>query len=393
MKAKFPTAQTILIIIAAIAAIATWLIPAGEYETLAYDTDSRTFTHVSQSGTQEYPGTQETLEKFGMNIDIKKFEEEKIRRPLGIQGTYHKVESKKQGLLEFIYSPIKGISDSIEIILFVLLIGGLIGIVNATGAFDAGVAWLADRLKGREMFLIVLVTLLIAAGGTTFGLAEETIAFYPILVPIFLAAGYDAMVALAAIYLGSCVGTMCSTTNPFSAIIASDSAGISWSEGLNGRILMLLLCIGITLWYIIRYAKRVKADPSKSIIFSQKEEIEEMFMKKSDEKPKFTIRKGLVLFCFAMSFLVMIFGVSYYHWYFEEMLIIFIVGTFITGLVSGLGEKGFFREFMKGANDLAAVALIIGLARAVGVLLDDGLVSGTLLHYSSGAVEGKGTFR
>ena len=87
-----------------------------------------------------------------------------------------------------------------DIIFLVLIIGGLVGIMNTTGAFNAGINWLALRLKGKEYLLIIFVTLLIALGGTTFGLAEETIAFYPILIPVFLAARYDAMVALASIY-------------------------------------------------------------------------------------------------------------------------------------------------------------------------------------------------
>lgn len=391
---KFPTAQTILLIIAAFAAIATWIIPAGEFERLSYDADKNVFTHISPEGEKEYPGNQATLEEFGIKIGYDKFKNGDIWKPVGIPNTYHKQESKPQGWKEFFFSPIEGIKDSLEIILFVLIIGGLIGIVNYTGAFDAGVAWLAERMQGRETLLIVLITVLIALGGTTFGLAEETIAFYPILIPIFLAAGYDAMVGVAAIYIGSAIGTMCSTTNPFSAIVASDAAGINWTTGLYGRIFMLVMCTGFCLWYIIRYAERVRKDPSKSIIYSQKEEIEEMFLKSTDEKPEFTFRKGLVLSCFASCFIVMIAGVSMAGWYFHEMILVFIIGTFITGLVSQIGERKMVEEFMRGAKDLLSVALIIGLARGIGILLDNGLVSDTLLHHSSGLVEGmpKGIF-
>src|SRR5690606_10592138 len=149
-------------------------------------------------------------------------------------------------------------------IFLVLFIGGLIGLMNLTGAFDAGISWLAIALKGKEYILIIVVTVLIAIGGTTFGLAEETIAFYPILIPVFLAAKYDAMVALASIYIGSCIGTMISTVNPFATIIASDAAGINWTTGMNGRVVMLLVGTLICVLYIMRYAKRVKNDPSKS---------------------------------------------------------------------------------------------------------------------------------
>src|SRR5690606_3637586 len=137
-----------------------------------------------------------------------------------------------------------------------------------------------------------------AIGGTTFGLAEETIAFYPMLIPIFLAAKYDAMVPLACIYVGSSVRAMYSTTNPYSAIIASDAAGINWTVGLTGRIIMLCLGILICILYILRYARRVKKDPSKSIIFSQKEDIEKHFGNSTHSVISLNNRLRFILFIF-----------------------------------------------------------------------------------------------
>ena len=273
-KIKFPTAQTILIIIAGLVAILTWFIPSGKFDSLAFNKAENTFTRTSIDNTKILPATQSTLDALQIKIPLEKFTNGDIWKPISIPNTYHKVESKPQGIIAFIQSPIKGIIEAADIIFLVLFIGGLIGIMNYTGAFDAGISWLAETLKGKEFVLIILVTLLIAIGGTTFGLAEETIAFYPILIPIFLAAKYDAMVALACIYIGSSIGTMCSTTNPFSAIIASDAAGINWTTGLTGRFIMVVLGTLICIIYILRYAQRVKKDPSKSIIFSQKEDIE-----------------------------------------------------------------------------------------------------------------------
>src|SRR5690606_25911155 len=148
---------------------------------------------------------------------IEKFTNGDIWKPISIPNTYHKVVNQPQGVMEFIKSPIKGIMEATDIIFLVLFIGGIIGIMNITGAFESGIAWLAKALKGNEYILIILVTTLVAIGGTTFGLAEETIAFYPILIPVFLAAKYDAMVPLACIYIGSSVGSAFSTTNPFSS--------------------------------------------------------------------------------------------------------------------------------------------------------------------------------
>ncbi len=395
-KLKFPTAHSVLLIIAALVAGLTFLVPSGKFDRLAYDKESKQFTYEGQAGDKSYPGTQETLDKLGVNIPVEKFTSGDIWKPVGVPGTYHQLEPRPQGFWAFIQSPLRGIMEAIDVILFVLIIGGFIGVVNYSGAFDAGVTWLAQRLKGRESLLIIIITSLIALGGTTFGLAEETIAFYPILMPVFLAAGYDAMVALGAIYVGSSIGTMCSTVNPFSAIIASDAAGLTWTTGLNGRIVMLLAGLIICLWYIIRYAERVRKDPTKSIIYHQKEQIENMFLhtKPFEEAPKFTWQIRLILIVFLLSFALMIYGVSNLDWWFLEMTTVFFVSSVLIGIIAWIKETTFVDQFIKGANDLLSVALIIGLARGITVLMDDGLISDTLLYYMSNTVEGmsKGVF-
>lgn len=392
-KLSFPTAHTVLLLIAAFVAILTWIIPAGKYDTLEYQTATKDapalFIHHAQDGDKTYPGTQKTLDSLKMKIAIQKFETGDIWKAVGIPNTYHELESNPQGFTAFIQSPLKGITGAIEVILFVLIIGGFIGIVNHTGAFDAGVNRLATNLRGRETWLIVIITSLIAIGGTTFGLAEETIAFYPILVPVFLAAGYDAMVALGAIYIGSSIGTMASTVNPFSAIIASNSAGIDFMSGFYGRLFMLITGTIICLWYIIRYAERVRKAPSYSIIYDQKEEIEAMFKNQNPDKEHlFTPRILLVLMLFLASFIVMIIGVSKLGWLFMEMTTIFFIASIIIGVVAQIKEKVFVEQFVKGANDLLNVALIIGVARGVTVIMDEGLISDTLLYYASGVVDG-----
>jgi len=391
---KFPTAQTILLLIAAIVALLTWVIPAGKYDSLSYNKDTNTFTRSSMEGSTTLEATQETLETLQVKIPLEKFTNGDIWKPISIPNTYQEVEPRPQGLLAFFKSPIKGIIEAADIIFLVLIIGGLIGIMNLTGAFDAGISWLAKTLKGHEYVLIILVTILVALGGTTFRLAEETIAFYPILIPMFLAAKYDAIVPLAAIYIGSSIGTMCSTVNPFSVIIASDAAGINWTTGFTGRLIMLILGTLICIIYILRYANRVKKDPSKSIIYSQKEQIEAMFGTTSNATVVLTTRLRLILFVFAMCFVVMIYGVSQLEWWFLEMTTVFFVGAILIGIIAKIQEANFVETFVKGAGDLLGVAIIIGIARGVSVLMEDGFISDTLLFHSSNLTEGmnKGLF-
>ena len=266
--------------------------------------------------------------------------------------------------------------------------------MNQTGAFDAGISWLAKNLEGREYLLIILVTVLIAAGGTTFGLAEETMAFFPILIPVFLAAKYDEMVGLACIFLGSAIGSMCSTINPFSVIIASDAAGINWTTGLNGRIVMLITCLVITIIYILRYANRVKKDPKTSLLFEEKASSPVNHFKDLDHSLKLTTRLKIILVIFSLSFIIMIIGVSALDWWFVEMTATFLVGSILIGFVGKIKEADFVESFSVGAGELLGVAFIIGIARGVSVIMDDGLISDTMLFYASSVTEGmnKGVF-
>ena len=394
-KLKFPTAQTILIIIAGFVTLLTWLIPAGQYDNLVYNATNNTLTKTSLKESAELPATQETLESLNIKIPIQKFTSGDIYKPIGIPNTYKEVESKPQDLAALVKSPIKGIIAAADIIFLILIIGGLIGIMNLTGAFDAGLSWIAKTLKGREYLLIILVTTLIAAGGTTFGLSEETMAFYPILIPVFLAAKYDAMVGLACIFLGSGIGAMCSTINPFSTIIASDAAGINWTIGLENRIIMLVVCLTITILYILRYAKRVKDNPSKSLIYDQKESLEELFkVNTKNTSTEFTNRLRLIIAVFSLCFIVMIAGVSFFNWWFVEMTSTFLVGAILIGFIGRIKESVFVETFARGAADLLSVAFIIGIARGVSIIMEDGLVSDTILYQASFITEGmnKGLF-
>ncbi len=382
-------------LIAGVVALLTWFVPAGKYESLTYSPSPDTFHVTSRESTASLPATQATLESLGVKIPVSKFKSGDIYKPISIPNTYHKLEARPQGFMAFAQSPVKGVIAAADIIFLILIIGGLIGIMNRTGAFDAGIAWLAHKLKGREYMLIVLVTSLVAAGGTTFGLAEETMAFYPILIPIFLAAGYDALVGVACIFVGSTVGIMFSTINPFATIIASNAAGINWTVGLNGRLLMLLLGLLICVLYILRYAKRVKADPAASLIYEQRDEINALFSANpQSHTPTFTHRLRLILVLFSASFVVMIVGVSMLEWWFVEMTATFLVGAIAIGFVARMRERDFVEAFSKGAGDLLSVAFIVGIARGITLLLEDGLISDTILYHASTITEdmNKGVF-
>ena len=219
-------------------------------------------------------------------------------------------------------------------------------------------------------------------------MAEETIAFYPIIVPIFLAAGYDALVAIATVYVGSSIGTMASTVNPFSTVIASNTAGIDFTDGMILRLIMLLVGLIICITYIIRYGEKVKRNPSSSYIYDKKEDIERHFLSNNNEEdaPLFTTSRKMILIIFALAFVVMVYGVKELGWWFEEMTALFLFITFIMIFFAKLKEQEFVSEFMNGAADLLGVAIIIGLARGVTIIMENGMISDTILNYLSNGV-------
>lgn len=392
---KLPSAHAILLIIAAFVAVSTFFVPAGSYDKLTYTSADDTFVRTGYSDRSVLPATQATLDELNVRIPLENFTSGDIYRPIGIPGSYQVVESQPQGFAAFVQSPIKGIIAAADIIFLVLIIGGLIGVMNLSGAFDAGIAWLAGVLRGREYLLIIFTTALCAIGGTTFGLAEETLAFYPILIPVFIAARYDAMVGLASVFLGSAIGVMCSTINPFSTIIASDSAGILWTTGLYGRITMLVVCVTIAIIYILYYAHRVKKDPTNSVIYDKLDQHRAHFIGTSGKEiPKLNARLISIIGVFTITFIVMIVGVSTLGWWFTEMTATFLVGAIVIGLIAKVNESEFLSAFTKGAAELLGVAFIIGIARGISILMTDGLISDTMLNHAGEFTEGmnKGLF-
>ncbi len=396
-KISFPSAFTVLFIILIFAAVLTHIVPSGMYSRLSYEASSNEFIITSPDGSEStLNANSENLEKLNIHLDISKFVDGVIKKPIAIPDTYERLEQRPQGIIELFKSPIRGILDTTDIMIFVLILGGIIGLLNKSGAFDAGMAYISKKSRGKEFLLVSIVFVLTTLGGTTFGLAEETIAFYPVLMPLFLVNGFDPIICISAIYMGSTIGTMVSTVNPFSVVIASNAAGISFNEGLIFRIVMLILCSAITLAYMYYYAKKVRNKPELSLVYESRESINNRFLKNYDanQNIEFTFRKKLMLIIFALSFILMVWGVSSAGWWFEEMSTLFLVVGIIEMILSGMGEKEAVNTFVGGAAELVGVALMVGLARSINIIMDDGLISDTLLYYSSNLVSsmGKGLF-
>ncbi len=383
-RISFPTPYTILMVVIALAAFATWLLPAGTYDTLRYDEASSKLMLTSADGERALEPTLRTLDSLQIRVALEKFTSGDLRRAVAIPGTYRRADAEPQGILAVLKAPIRGVYEAIDVILFVLIIGGFIEVFSRSGAFEAGIQSLSLRLKGRESWLIIILTSLFALGGSTYGMGEECIAFYPVLVPIFLAAGYDLLVPVGVIFGGAGIGFMASTINPFATIIASDAAGINWTAGLGGRVLMFAVGTALLAAYIIRYGRRVQSNPAGSLVDVDAP----AFPHQSSGLPvPLRAKAKLLLAIFGLTFVAMVIGVSRLGWWFPEMTALFLVAAVLIGIIRGGGEKAFATEFVQGAAGLLGVALIIGIARGVTLVLDDGQISGTLLHYSAQAVE------
>lgn len=317
-KFRMPTAYMILFCLILLVALSTWLIPAGSYD-------------------------------YADGIPI--------------SGSYHAVAPAPQGIGAALKAAFRGFYDAVDVCVFILMVGGFLGVVMKTGAIDAGVSNVITRLQGRENLLITILMLFFGLGGTTYGMWEETMAFFPLLLPIFLAAGYDAVVGVAVILLGAGAGVIASTVNPFATGIAAGFAGVSLGEGLLWRLIQFVIFEGAAIWYVSAYAA--------------------------------------ILLIFAATFLTMIYGVIPFDemglplpvlgWWFPELSALFLVAGIVVGLMDRLSEVELAETFVSGCTDLLGVAFIIGISRGITVLMNDGHITDTILHWGETALSGLGS--
>ena len=371
-KFKMPSAFSILFGIVALVALLTWVIPSGQYD---------------------------------LNADGEP-----------IAGTYHQVDKvqevdgeatdSRQGLWEIAQAPLNGMVDAIDDVLFIIVIGGFLNVTMKSGALDAALGRIIQKLKGKEKWLIPILMTFFAIGGTTYGMQEETIAFYALVVPIMLAAGYNGMVAALVIVLGAGVGVLGSTVNPFSTGIASGFAGISIGDGIIWRLLILAMGLIISIIFVMRYAAKVKQGQYKD----DANKSNELSVAATDSIPEFTSKRKAIITIFGLTFLIMIisvipwaseFGITIFEdfnawllaqpfisgliggitplgdWWFLELSTLFFVSSILIGVID---QNHYIDNFIEGAKDLLSVALIIGVARGVSVVMTDGQIMATIIN-------------
>lgn len=319
-------------------------------------------------------------------------------------------------LSDFCTAPIKGFADALPVCLFVMILGGFLGMMTETGALDNGIAVLVQKLKGNEIMLIPVLMLIFSLGGTTYGMCEETVPFYALLAATMMAAGFDPMVGAATVLLGAGCGCLGSTVNPFAVGAAVDAlTGVDIAVNQS-----IIIGLGAVLWlvttvmsivFVINYAKKVKADKGSTILSMQElKDAEEAHGKAASEvhkEVKLTGRQKGVLIAFAFTFVVMIVGfipladlnegvANFFdagavydadgnavvqgwsalitglpigQWYFDEASTWFFLMAVLIGIIGGLSEKQIVNTFITGAADMMSVVLVIALARGISVLM------------------------
>ena len=373
-----PSAYTILFALIVLMAIATWIIPAGAYQ-------------LDKEGAP-VPGTYKEVPGTPQRILI-----DSLTAP--INGLYG-IENSKGNISYYNDGTLFG---AIDVALFIIVIGGFLGVTMATGAIQAGIGALVKRLQGRERWMIPILMIVFALGGSTYGMAEESLAFYSLVIAVMIAAGYDALTGAAILLLGCGIGTLGSTINPFATGIASGFAGVSISDGFLSRLIILIVGLGLGIFFVMRYAARVKRDPTTSVVHNMFEANQEHFgMQRGEEAAGVTMttRDKLILTVFGLSFVIMMYGVIPWEdmniglptlwWWFPEMTALFILMSVIIGLIGRLSELELTDAFVGGARDLLGVALIIGIARGITVIMQNGGVTDTVLHWAEEAVNGLG---
>jgi uncharacterized ion transporter superfamily protein YfcC len=351
MLKKLPSSFTILFIFIVFVAVLSWIVPAGTYNTV-------------------------------LNTNLAKA----VQVP--VPNTYHLIEAHKQGLTDIFMAPIAGFYDpitgqarAIGITLFIIFIGGFFGVVNATGAINTAIKHTMHKLKGHEAWIIPILMFLFAMGGSLIGMAEDTLPFYVILIPIMLAAGFDTVTSVAIILLGSSMGNIGSTINPFSTIIASNAGNIPLTQGLFLRITILTIGWLICVTYTLIYATRVKRDPSKSLVYGLKVH-DDFLVNLSTTHMHLKFIDWLVLINFMITFVVMIWGVISKGWWMEQMSALVLFQSITTAFIYRMKEQDFIEHFINGAKDLLGVALIIGLANGIVAMMNNAGITYTFLHWA-----------
>jgi uncharacterized ion transporter superfamily protein YfcC len=334
---RVPHTLVLLFAIMVLAWIATWLLPQGSFET--------------------------TLNEQG--------------RPMVVPGTYTESAERVRLGPEALFTAVpRAMADAQAIIFFLLIVGGAIAVLRATGTIDAGLGWILRKVGHSPGLLITVGITIFAIGSSTLGASTEYIPFAAVLVALCLAMRMDAMTAIGIMVVGYGIGYGVAVLNPYTVIVAQDIAGLPPVSGLGFRLAIFVPFVAIGVHHVWSYARRVQRDPNASLMIG----VTEAQQQPAADYPSLTGRHLIVIALTAVALGAMVYGIPVRGWYLVELGAIWLALAIVAGLVAGIGLDQTAKRFAAGASELAVVALLVGFARSIALLLEDGRVLHTIVH-------------
>lgn len=320
---------------------------------------------------------------------------------------------EKANVSNVVMAPYFGFKSAMDVCVFVLVLGGYLNVVQKTGTLDAGVQTLVKKMNGKEIWLIPILMCLFALGGTTYGMSEETVAFYALICVTMVAVGFDTLTAAGTILLGAGVGTLASTVNPFATGIASDTAqkvGVEINQGIviGLGLVLLVINLSICIWFVMSYAKRVRERDGSFLSINERSAMLETFQKEDGSIVEtMTGRQKMVFGIFTFGFFLMVLSVIPWEkfgivvpvwtsmltgaplgaWWFGELAMWFLILSIVVGVIAQMKEKMIVDAFVEGAADIVSVALIIAVARGASVLMNETHLDAAILAAISSVLQ------
>lgn len=349
---KVPHVYAIIVALMVIFAVLTWIVPSGSYQ--RQEVNGR---EVTVAGTYEQSEKTYIDEETGDEVDL------------------------RQGVFDVLQAPTRGIQEAIEVVAFILIVGGSFQVITKTGAITSGMGRVVRRFKNKDILIIPIAMVLFALGGTSFGMAEETLPFFAIFMPIMMAMGFDSMTAFMVVFVGARTGYIASTINPFNVLIAQGILGIQGNPQLWLRMIAWVVLTAVAITWVVLYARRVKKNPESSITFE--DDIAKKVEFAADESAldaEFTGRQKGVLAVFIAGMCLIIWGLVTQGWYMNEISAVFLAMGLLAGVIAGFSQDVIAQEFVAGIADFAFSAIVVGLARGILVIASDGMIIDTILN-------------
>lgn len=349
---KVPHVYAIIFALMVIFAVLTWIVPSGSYQ--RQEVNGR---EVTVAGTYEQSEKTYIDEETGDEVDL------------------------RQGVFDVLQAPTRGIQEAIEVVAFILIVGGSFQVITKTGAITSGMGRVVRRFKNKDILIIPIAMVLFALGGTSFGMAEETLPFFAIFMPIMMAMGFDSMTAFMVVFVGARTGYIASTINPFNVLIAQGILGIQGNPQLWLRMIAWVVLTAVAITWVVLYARRVKKNPESSITFEDDiAKIVEFAADESALDAEFTGRQKGVLAVFIAGMCLIIWGLVTQGWYMNEISAVFLAMGLLAGVIAGFSQDVIAQEFVAGIADFAFSAIVVGLARGILVIASDGMIIDTILN-------------